>query len=79
LNSVRIGADSEINVRRRDSQIAKESIVQRIVVVLAGVHNDLRQASLMAGSMDRRKFRKVRTRTHNVKKLHVRAKREVSS
>ena len=43
----------------------------RVVVVLSGVHDDLREASLMASSMHRRKLRKVRTSTDYMQKLHL--------
>jgi hypothetical protein len=47
--------------------------------MLSGVDDDLREGSIMSGSMDRREFRKVWTRTNNVKKFHFRANRRASS
>jgi hypothetical protein len=35
------------------------------------MHDDLREASFLAGSMHRRKLGKVRPRAHNVKELHL--------
>jgi hypothetical protein len=46
--------------------------------MLSSVHDDLRDAGLLARSMDWRKFREVRASTHRDKKLHVRAKREMA-
>ncbi len=41
-----------------------------VVVVLAGMNHDLLHAGFPSGSMDRRKLRKVRARTHHVNKFH---------
>ena len=79
LNCVRIGADLEIQVRRWDSQIAKKVAGQHIMVVLAGMHDDLRKAGLNARSMDGRKFRQVRPRAYSVEKLHSSPDRQSSS
>ena len=70
LHRMGIGADGKIHVRRGEPKIAKERVGKRVVIVLSGMHHDLRQAGHTASPMDRSEFRKIWTGTYNMKELH---------
>ena len=63
-------ADLEVDVGLANAEIVEEGAGQRIIVVLARVHDDLVDTSPLARSKDRREFRKVRTCSDHVEKFH---------
>ena len=77
LRGVSVRADGEIHVGRRDSQIPEERIRHGVVIVLAGVHDQLGNLRSLTGTMNRRQFGKVWARANNMEKLQVTQGRKV--
>jgi hypothetical protein len=64
-------SDAQIDVGLRDREVAKECARQSLVVVLAGVDDDLLDpGDLASRAMYRCEFRKVRPGADDVKQLH---------
>ena len=63
-------ADLQIDVGLGDAQVAEERRGERVVVVLACVHDDLSETRGLGRAMNRREFREVRTGSDDVEQLH---------